>query len=514
MLNLRAAMLPVLALCALGACAAEDGDGRDGEALGDRDEGDPPGASLGNYQLTFYWVTNESDYAGSDDTSVYTASCSVISRVPSAFASALKLEGTGRLTDGRVVNYHKSCGCSSNGCYVVVDDEHPWGIGVQNRPLDPFRSIAVDKNRIAYGSWVYVPALDGVTIPAGPWGGSFEHDGCLQAADTGSAIVGKHFDFFVGLKSAYLDLVGELPGSVKVHAGGDRCDGSVSTPPPSEDDDDPTDDEPTDDEPTDDGDAVGDVCFPGASNEGDTCLPVVALPAGTSDYSYPAPYQGNENYRAPIAYLDLQAIPGDTKLAPNFSLSEIAQTSKGRYAVVQPHAVRSLQALRTQLGALRINSGYRSPSYNSGVGGASSSRHMYGDGFDIDPLNVSLSTLENACEDAGGMLVEYTTHVHCDWRFDAVDPVFFGIAAQAPLHPEPQFAAEIVEEDDGSLGVVTSGFDEGDPMIRWTALDSSGETILASTGPTFTPPEAAARVKATVGAQLDLEIEPRLATPN
>jgi 3D (Asp-Asp-Asp) domain-containing protein len=510
MLVTRAPMLVALSLLALSSCAAEDGEPRDSSLAGDRDESDPPGASLGTYQLTFYWVANEADYAGADNTNVYTSTCSVISKVPSSFASALKLEGTGRLTDGRVVNYHKSCGCSSNGCYVVVDDEHPWGIGVQNRPLVPFRSIAVDKNKIAYGSWVYVPALDGVTIPEGPWGGAFEHDGCLQAADTGSAIVGKHFDFFVAMKSAYLDLVAELPGNVTVHAGGDRCDGTVVTPPPEDDDAPADDDEPA----TPDDDAVGDVCFPGPSGAGDTCLPVVALPPGTSGYAYPAPYQGNPDYRAPIAYLDLQAIPADTKLAPNFSISELAQTHKGRYAVVQPHAVKNLQALRTQLGALRINSGYRSPSYNSSVGGASSSRHMFGDGFDIDPLNVSLTTLENACGAAGGMLVEYTTHAHCDWRFDAVDPAFFGIAAEAPLHPEPEFAGEIVEEDDGSLGVIASGFDEGDPMLRWTALDGSGETILVSNGPTFMPPEGTARVRVLVGAQLDLEIEPRLASPN
>src|SRR5688572_22717877 len=159
----------IVAWCLLIAsgCLAE-ADSREGGDLGDgRDGAGTPGPSLGNFQLTFYWVANEADYAGADNTNVYTSTCSVISKVPSSFASALKLEGTGRLTDGRVVNYHKSCGCSSNGCYVEVDDDHPWGIGVQNRALVPFRSIAVDKNQIAYGSWVYVPALDGVTIPAG-----------------------------------------------------------------------------------------------------------------------------------------------------------------------------------------------------------------------------------------------------------------------------------------------------------------------------------------------------------
>ena len=72
MLVTRAPMLVALSLLALSSCAAEDGEPRDESDLaGDRDESDPPGASLGTYQLTFYWVANESDYAGADNTNVY-----------------------------------------------------------------------------------------------------------------------------------------------------------------------------------------------------------------------------------------------------------------------------------------------------------------------------------------------------------------------------------------------------------------------------------------------------------
>src|SRR5690606_7813237 len=99
-----------------------------------------------------------------------------------------------------------------------------------------------------------------------------------------------------------------------------------------------------------------------------------------SAYTYPAAYQGSANYRPPVAYLDLLAVEASERLAPNFTLGEVAQASKGRYAVVQPHAVAHMQAIRDQLGALTVNSGYRSPGYNSGIAGSATySRHMYGD---------------------------------------------------------------------------------------------------------------------------------------
>ena len=171
----------------------------------------------------------------------------------------------------------------------------------------------------------------------------------------------------------------------------------------------------------------GEVCYPGADDSWTTCLPLVSLQElMDGGYDYPAGFGGNPHYRPPIAFLDLDAIDLDTRLSADFTLGELAQRHKGRYAIVQPHAVASLQALRDEVGGLHVNSGYRSPQYNDSVGGATFSRHMYGDGFDVDPLQVGLSTVENACVAIGGKLVEYGTHVHCDFRFDAVDEAFFG----------------------------------------------------------------------------------------
>ena len=172
-----------------------------------------------------------------------------------------------------------------------------------------------------------------------------------------------------------------------------------------------------------------DLCFLGPNRDNSVCFPL-SFPGSPSGYNYPAPL--NNNYRAPVAYLDLDQIDTSTKIAPNFTLGEIASRAKGRYAIVQPHAVERLQAIRDVAGALGVNSGYRSPTYNASVGGASKSRHMYGDAFDIRPLSTSVNALEPKCTQNGGTLVEYNSHVHCDWRNDAQDQKLFGATAVAP----------------------------------------------------------------------------------
>lgn len=170
----------------------------------------------------------------------------------------------------------------------------------------------------------------------------------------------------------------------------------------------------------------GQACYPGPDGNWDVCLPVVYPATPPEGYGYPSALNGSANYRPPIGFIDLDAVDESTQIARDFTLAEVAHRWKGRYVVVQPHAVASLQRLRDDVGSITVNSGYRSPKYNDGVGGATHSRHMFGDGFDMDPNAVSLSTLEDACQNNGGFLVEYTSHVHCDFRFNDVDTTFFG----------------------------------------------------------------------------------------
>lgn len=259
------------------------------------------------------------------------------------------------------------------------------------------------------------------------------------------------------------------------------------------------------DEGPDDAPNPNDLCFLGPNRDNSVCFPL-SFPGSPSGYNYPAPL--NNNYRAPVAYIDLDQVDESTKIAPNFTLGEIATRSKGRYAVVQPHAIERLQDIRDAAGALRVNSGYRSPSYNSGVGGASKSRHMYGDGFDIDPLSISVNALEPKCTQNGGKLVEYNTHVHCDWRFDPQDQKLFGATAIAPGSSPDDFVQEefsaSIERHEGVLTAPAEGFDEGEPVRRWTAYDADGNVIAEFKGDAFTPPADATTVEVDVGRVVEV----------
>lgn len=212
---------------ALAACGG-GGEGDEPDAAVDAaiDARPDAGAARGTFDLTYYWVTAEADYGSPATEALYTPACDVLATVPPEFARSLRLEGTGRLRDGRIVNVSGACPCAVSACFVEVDDAHPWGVGVQDRALVPYRSVAVDRAVVAYGTWLYVAELDGVTVPGdAPWG-DFVHDGCVQAADTGGSIDGAHLDWFVGLKASYRTLDGALRLSrITVADGGERCPG-------------------------------------------------------------------------------------------------------------------------------------------------------------------------------------------------------------------------------------------------------------------------------------------------
>lgn len=167
---------------------------------------------------TFYLTTSESDFAGPQDTPIRAMDGSLIAMVPAAFARDFCIEGSGRLRDGRVINYAGHCTngyvCWMGGstCYTALDaTRYPWGKGVQQRVLVPLRSIAVDPHTIPYGSRVYIPRWNGMTIPAIGGVGGFVHDGCFSADDTGGAITGNHIDIFAGPRAMYRYLESVFP---------------------------------------------------------------------------------------------------------------------------------------------------------------------------------------------------------------------------------------------------------------------------------------------------------------
>ena len=76
----------------------------------------------------------------------------------------------------------------------------------RSRALQPFRTVAVDRNLIKLGSLLYVPDLEGRTMPGRKPLGGFVHDGCVMADDTGGGIIGNQLDLFVGRKAYFYGL--------------------------------------------------------------------------------------------------------------------------------------------------------------------------------------------------------------------------------------------------------------------------------------------------------------------
>src|SRR5690606_8243370 len=116
----------------------------------------------------------------------------------------------------------------------------------------------------------------------------------------------------------------------------------------------------------------------------------------------------------------------------HFSWSEL----NGGFSTGNPHGpwgkvtgtlTSGLEETRTNYnrGSIVLASGYRCPHGNAAVGGASQSRHMWGDAADMysaaHPWSFAEWTLlSEAAEQAGATFIEpYSqdpSHVHADWR--------------------------------------------------------------------------------------------------
>ncbi len=261
-------------------------------------------------------------------------------------------------------------------------------------------------------------------------------------------------------------------------------------------------------------DAAPEVCYPGPSEDWTACVELVDHdPGWGADYDYPAPYLGSPQYEEPVRYVDLAVANPSLSIAPNFVLSELMQEWKGRYGVYQPHVVDNLQYIRDETGgALNVNSGYRNPAYNASVGGATYSRHMYGDAADVWSSVASLTTVGDHCDDLGaGYIGYYAAHVHCDWRDDPLEPILFDPDARDAFgevleQPERVFAAELVR---GAVWTApATGWDEGEPLREWTAYDADGVVIDTYVGGEYLPPVEAVEIEVVVGRELLLSARP------
>jgi 3D (Asp-Asp-Asp) domain-containing protein len=189
---------------------------------------------LGQFTITFYYVIGEDEVApkpvlvASNDNRVGASEdsdtdltaitqdlvtlyagggkCEPIAEVSKEFASQLAVQGTGKLHDGRVLNIWGACNCNHSPCFKVTQAQ--WGTAGSGKPLQPFRTVAVDPRVVKLGSLLYVPLLEGRTMPGRPPWGGYVHDGCVVADDTGGHIAGNRIDLFVGRKAYFLGLSG------------------------------------------------------------------------------------------------------------------------------------------------------------------------------------------------------------------------------------------------------------------------------------------------------------------
>jgi 3D (Asp-Asp-Asp) domain-containing protein len=192
---------------------------------------EPEPRPLGKFSITFYYVVGEEEVAPKPavandnrpaDGEVELASvaerslvtlyarnkdrCEPITEVSREFATQLRIQGTGKLRDGRVVNIWGHCPCEQSPCFKVTAAQ--WGTAGNGRQLQPFRTVAVDPKVVKLGSLLHVPLLEGKVMPGrSPWGG-FVHDGCVVADDVGGGIKGHQLDLFVGRRGWFLGMSG------------------------------------------------------------------------------------------------------------------------------------------------------------------------------------------------------------------------------------------------------------------------------------------------------------------
>lgn len=147
---------------------------------------------MGKYRNTYYYVAEEAAFPSDPrDTPILDKNGDTIAMVHAKYKKALDIEGSGKLTDGRVVNY--ATRVDGQVRYRVT--KAPYGNGVGICKLKPFESIAVDREKIPLGSIVRIKETVGMPLPNGKL-----HNGLWRAIDVGGAIKKDRVDIFIGFR--------------------------------------------------------------------------------------------------------------------------------------------------------------------------------------------------------------------------------------------------------------------------------------------------------------------------
>lgn len=145
----------------------------------------------------------------------------------------------------------------------------------------------------------------------------------------------------------------------------------------------------------------------------------------TSSYPDPAGSPNSTYYQKPVWFITVNSTVRSSYVAANFQMGEFISESTITSALVDPLMVQHAQNARNRYGVMVVNSGYRTPAHNKSIGGATYSRHMYGDAVDIDANSYSqYQALDSAFAPENPSYVESWTeagqnHWHGDWRYEA-----------------------------------------------------------------------------------------------
>lgn len=111
---------------------------------------------------------------------------------------------------------------------------------------------------------------------------------------------------------------------------------------------------------------------------------------------------------------------GDKYLSKNFKVREFRCKDGSDEILIDMGLVRYLQQIRDWAGAsITINSGYRTPSHNASIGGATKSQHIYGKAVDIVCSGKSPLQLAQKAETLGMKGIEWNkdlNYTHIDTR--------------------------------------------------------------------------------------------------
>lgn len=119
-------------------------------------------------------------------------------------------------------------------------------------------------------------------------------------------------------------------------------------------------------------------------------------------------------------YVTFSAKDKDFQVLPNFYMKEfLTRNTKDTKTILCLDVMLLIQKIRYAWGSgIGVNSSYRSPEYNTSIGGAKDSQHIHGNALDTYPVNRNIKAYTKCIEDMNipGGFGKYNTFCHIDVR--------------------------------------------------------------------------------------------------